>query len=108
MTCLEDGRIIVLEREVYVPGGSIIEKALGAFTLSTLYVVDPLNDKGGILEKRLLIKVVTSALNLANYEGLCLGPKLSGNRQILLLIADSQNGQGGLTGEYLQIITMKN
>ena len=106
MTALEDGRLIMLEREVYVPGGSIIEKALGAFTLSTLYVVDPLKDKGGILEKKLLTRVVTSALNLANYEGMCLGPKLSGGRQALLLVADSQNGQGGLTGEYLQIFAI--
>ena len=107
MTALEDGRLIVLEREVYVPGGSVIEKALGAFTLSTLYVIDPLRDRSGILEKKLLTKVVTSALNLANYEGMCLGPRLSGGRQSLLLIADSQNGQGGLTGEYLQIFAIK-
>jgi hypothetical protein len=107
MTALEDGRLIMLEREVYVPGGSIIDKALGAFTLSTLYIVDPLNDKGGILEKKLLTRVVTSALNLANYEGICLGPKLSDGRQALLLIADSQNGQGGLTGEYLQLLAIK-
>ena len=107
MTAMEDGRLIMLEREVLVPGGSIIEKALGAFTLSTLYIVDPLNDKGGILEKKLLTRIVTSALNLANYEGMCLGPRLSGGRQALLLIADSQNGQGGLTGEYLQIMAIK-
>ena len=107
MTALEDGRLVVLEREVYVPGGSVIEKALGAFTLSTLYVVDPLHDKGGILEKKLLTRVVTSALNLANYEGMCLGPKLSGGRQSILLIADSQNGQGGLTGEYLQVLAIR-
>lgn len=107
MTALEDGRLIVLEREVYVPGGSVIEKALGAFTLSTLYIVDPLHDKGGILEKKLLARILTSAINLANYEGMCLGPKLSGGRQSLLLVADSQNGQGGLTGEYLQILSIK-
>lgn len=107
MTALEDGSLIVLEREVYVPGGSVIEKALGAFTLSNLYIVDPLHDKGGILEKKLLTRVVTSALNLANYEGMCLGPKLSGGRQSLLLVADSQNGQSGLTGEYLQIFAIK-
>ena len=107
MTALEDGRLIMLEREVLVPGGGIIEKALGAFTLSTLYLVDPLNDKSGILEKKIVTRIVTSALNLANYEGMCLGPKLSGGRRALLLIADSQNGHGGLTGEYLQILAIK-
>lgn len=107
MTALEDGRLIILEREVLVPGGGVIEKALGSFTLSSLYVVDPLHDKSGILEKKLLTRLVTSALNLANYEGMCLGPELSGGRRALLLVADSQNGQGGLTGEYLQILAIK-
>lgn len=107
MTALADGRLLTLEREVYVPGGSVIEKALGAFTLCTLYVVDPLSDKSGILEKKIVARIVTSALNLANYEGMCLGPALSGGRQSLLLVADSQNGQGGLTGEYLQIMAIK-
>lgn len=107
MTVLPDGRLITLEREVYVPGGSIIEKALGAFTLSTLYVIDPLKDKAGILQKQQLCRVVTSALNLANYEGMCLGPKLSGGRQTILLLADSQNGSGGLTGEYLHLIAIR-
>ena len=31
---------------------------------------------------------------LANYEGMCLGPKLNDGRQTLILIADSQNGMG--------------
>ena len=33
-------------------------------------------------------------MNLANYEGMCLGPKLNDGRQTLILIADSQNGMG--------------
>jgi len=104
MTALEDGRLVVLEREVYVPGGGVIEKALGSFTVASLYVVDPLHDKAGILEKKLLQRIVTSALNLANYEGLCLGPRLADGRQTLLLIADSQGGKNGLTAEFLQIL----
>ena len=32
--------------------------------------------------------------NFANYEGMCLGPKLSGGRQAVLLIADSQGRAG--------------
>lgn len=107
MTVLDDGRLITLEREVYVPSGSVLDKALGAFTLSTLYVIDPLHDTAGILGKEVLCRVVTSALNLANYEGLCLGPRLSGGARLLLLLADSQAGAGGLTAEYIQLIAIQ-
>ena len=32
--------------------------------------------------------------NLANYEGMCLGPKQDGSRQCIILVADSQNRAG--------------
>ena len=32
--------------------------------------------------------------NLANYEGMCLGPKHDGSRQSIILVADSQNRAG--------------
>lgn len=107
ITALDDGRLIVLEREVYVPGGNYFQKAMGSFTRTCLYVVDPVNDKAGILQKQLLTSFTTGALNLANYEGMCLGPVLSDGSQSLLLIADSQGGQGGLTGEYIRILSLK-
>lgn len=106
MTALTDGRIVVLEREVYVPGGSLFEK-LGAFTESKLYSVSPKDDPAGILQKTLIAPVFrTNAFNLANYEGMCTGPVLQDGRQTLLLIADSQDGAEGLTSEYLQVIVL--
>jgi hypothetical protein len=33
-------------------------------------------------------------MNLANYEGICLGPKLDDGRQTILLINDSQSRRG--------------
>ena len=106
MTALPDGRIVVLEREVYVPGGSLFEK-LGAFTESKLYSVSPKDDPAGILQKTLIAPVFrTNAFNLANYEGMCTGPVLQDGRQTLLLIADSQDGAEGLTSEYLQVIVL--
>lgn len=107
MTALPDGRLVVLEREVYVPGGSILEKALGAFTRMSLYVIDPLHDTSGILRKQLLTRFYTQALNLANFEGMTLGPALADGSRTLLLIADSQGGKGGLTGEYLYVLTIR-
>lgn len=107
MTALEDGRLVVLEREVYVPNGSVLEKALGSFTRISLFVTDPLHDTSGILSKKLLTRFYTQALNLANFEGMTLGPVLPDGSRTLLLIADSQGGKGGLTGEYLYIISIR-
>lgn len=108
MTVLPDGRLAVLEREVYVPGKvGTLTKMLESFTQTNIYTVSPAAEKPGrLLEKTLLLSIRTSALNLANYEGMCLGPVLEDGRQTMLLIADSQNGSGGLTREYLQVIAL--
>ena len=106
VTALDDGRLIVLEREVYVPGGNVFQKAVGSFTCISLFLVDPVNDTAGFLQKQLLTRFMTSALNLANFEGMCLGPKLADGRQTLILIADSQGGKSGLTGEYLKVFLL--
>ena len=105
MTVLPSGRLVVLEREVYVPGGSIWDM-MQAFTLTRLYLVDPLRDKAQVLEKTLLTSFYTSFLNLANFEGMCLGPVLPDGRQTLLLLADSQDGRGGLVGEYIRVLAL--
>lgn len=105
LTALPDGRLIVLEREVSVPGGDFIAR-LASFTATSLYLVDPLHDDHSPLKKTLLTRFVTSALNLANFEGMCLGPVLPDGRQTLLLLADSQNGSGGLTGEYIRVLSL--
>lgn len=105
MTALPDGRLIVLEREVYVPGGDIWAM-MGAYTHTILYLIDPLHDKSVPLQKTLLTHFYTSALNLANFEGMCLGPQLPDGRQTLLLLADSQDGSKGLTGEYIRVLSL--
>lgn len=107
LAALDDGRLIVLEREVYVPNGNVLIKALGARTWTKLYLVDPVNDKSGILRKSLLTSFITSSLNLANFEGMCLGPTLEDGSQVLILIADSQNGSGGLTKEYIKVLLIR-
>ncbi len=109
LAALDDGRIIVLEREVFVSGGGVLEKALNSFTQTKLYVVNPVADPSGILRKTLLKSFTTQPLSatFANYEGMCLGPILPDGRQTLVLIPDSQNGFGGLTQEYVKVIAFK-
>ena len=107
LAALDDGRLLVLEREVYVPQGSLWEKLQGAFTDIHIYVVDPVHDTAGLLRKSLLCSFTTGALNLANFEGMCLGPTLPDGRRTLILIADSQKGSGGLTNEYVKVILFR-
>lgn len=99
MAALDDGRLIVLEREVYVKTSTY-----AANGIAKLYVVDPVHDTAGILRKSLLTTINTSGQQLANYEGMCLGPTLSGDgSRCLILISDSQ----GTAKEYLQVVTIK-
>lgn len=98
MAALDDGRLIVLEREVYVKTTTYTANGV-----AKLYVVDPVHDTAGILRKSLLTTINTSGLQLANYEGMCLGPTLSDGSRCLILISDSQ----GTAMEFLQVVTIK-
>ena len=100
MAALDDGRLIVLEREVCVNTSLYI-----ASGIAKLYVVDPVHDTAGILRKKLLANIITSALNIANYEGMCLGPTLSDGSRCLILISDTQGSS--LVKEFLQVVTIK-
>ncbi len=105
MTVLPSGKIAVLEREVYIPSGGFFDM-LGSFTSNNIFIVDPSEGKGKVLKKKLLVKFMTSALDLGNYEGMCLGPTLKDGTQTLLLICDSQDGANGLTGEYIRVYAL--
>jgi len=129
ITALDDGRLFVLEREVYVPS-SLSQIVSDTFAKVKIYVVDPLHDEAGILRKSLLTAfqtgvediVVTSynppagyiSASLANYEGMCLGPDF-GDYHSLILIADSQGGSPqsymsmsmNLTKEWIKVILFK-
>ena len=106
LAALDDGRLLVMEREVYVPNGGFWDKLTNSFTKTDLYLVDPVHDTAGILRKSLLCSFTTGALDLANFEGMCLGPVLPDGRRTLVLIADSQKGAGGLTQEYVKVILL--
>ncbi|MCQ2130684.1 MAG: esterase-like activity of phytase family protein [Bacteroidales bacterium] len=87
---LDDGRLLVLERESNVDG-------LSVFCNNRIYIVNPgMTDEGSELEKELLIDLPTKSTNYANYEGLCLGPRLNDGSRILVLVSDSQANYHGL------------
>lgn len=107
LAALDDGRVLVLEREVYVPSNST-QLLSDSFTRMKIYAVNPASDTAGILRKTLVASFSTSALNLANYEGMCIGPTLPDGSTCLVLIPDSQGGAlYGLVKEYVKVITLK-
>ena len=92
LCALDDGRLLVLERQIRVP-----RLKLGASTTIRLYEVRPAEEP--MLQKRLVTEFRTH-LNLfsrrfANYEALCqLSPRH------LLLVADSQNRYKGFLRDW--------
>ena len=107
LAALDDGRVLVLEREVYVPNGNPIQMYTNSFTRMNIYAVNPASDTAGILRKTLVASFSTTAADLANYEGMCIGPTLPDGSTCLVLIPDSQGGSSGLTREYVKVITLK-
>ena len=104
LAALDDGRIVVLEREMYFP-----KKQIGSYCLVKLYVVDPgKHQPGEVLSKTLLTTFRTrfnlTRRNFANYEGICVGPKLADGRQLLILICDSQNQYKGVMRDWFKTI----
>jgi hypothetical protein len=106
LTALDDGRLLVLEREANVP-----THYLRAKVCCKLFVVNPAEgcqidattdmaslDPNRFLTKHLLATVTTHLTtvkqNFANYEGMCLGRTLADGRHTLLLVNDSQGGYG--------------
>ena len=106
LAALDDGRIVVLEREMYFP-----KKQIGSFALVRLYVVNPtLHKPGEILSKTLLTefrtKVNLTRRSFANYEGICIGPKLADGRQLLILVCDSQNQYRGVLKDWFKTVIL--
>lgn len=107
MIALDDGRLIVLEREFFV--------SLSPFVTCKLYVVNPttataiassdaLTASSPYLSKTLLYSFTTNTLaTVANYEGICLGPRLSNGNQTIILISDSQANYAGLK-DWLKVL----
>jgi len=112
----DDGQLLVLEREAFIP-----KIKLGAFCRCKLYLVNPLqeqpidarkplDDSAPFVKKRLLAEWKTSLsifdFSFANYEGMCLGPKLSDGSQVLILLSDSQDQYAGILRDYFKTIVI--
>lgn len=96
-----DGRLLVLEREVYVP-----RRKIGASVNVRLYETRPAT--ADTLQKRLLCTFTTriniTSRKFANYEGCCVAHRLADGRIILLLIGDSQNRFRGMLRDWFRTV----
>ena len=105
---LPDQRLLVLEREAFVPKGKI-----GAFVACKLYVVDPRESTTSSrpLSKRLLCswrtKLNLTARGWANYEGMCLGPRLADGSQVIILLSDSQAQYAGVLKDWWKTLVIR-
>ncbi|MCM1312112.1 MAG: esterase-like activity of phytase family protein [Bacteroides sp.] len=122
MAALDDGRLIVMEREMCV-----MKRYIGSYCTVRLFIVKPMEyaeietdtdvrmlSADRFLDKELLCEFTTHLnfrkMNLANYEGLCLGPKLDDGRLTILLLNDSQKAAGNALKrlkEYLKVIVVR-
>lgn len=110
MLALNDNSLLVLEREFFVPPSK-----LGAFVNCKLYQVWPddntKSEKGTTLYKKLVCEVRTTLSlfnhSVANYEGMCLGPKLSDGRQTIIMVSDSQNQYAGVLKDWFKVLILQ-
>lgn len=120
IAALPDGRLVVMERELSIP-----RRMVGARCRIRLFVVNPQNRvlippnsdapaSDCYLKKTPLADFTTYAklgrINYANYEGMCLGPRLSDGRQTLLLVNDSQAGAGNSLyhlKDYIRVLVVR-
>ena len=117
MTALDDGWLLVLERELLVTSSKI-----GSFVENKIYCVDPaesvaINQERGLdsdspYMRKVLIATWKTSLgllrqNLANYEGMCLGPRLADGSQVIVLCADSQDQYGGVLRDWFRTVTIR-
>ena len=121
LTALPNGHLLVMEREFHVA-----QNYLGSWVKVKIYQIKlPMNDSAiakdttahsfsnKILAKELVTKFSTRlnllSRSLANYEGMCLGPKLKDGRQTLILTNDSQGGFGNSFGrlkDYIKVLIL--
>ena len=101
MTALDDGSLLVLEREVFMPSEKI-----GSWCNCKIYQIVPGNaEKHLIHEWRTTLTLFNH--EFANYEGMCLGPKLDDGTQVLVLLADSQNRYWGFLSDWFKTLLLR-
>lgn len=106
LAALDDGQLVVLEREVHRTPNEI-----GSYVHVKLYVVNPSMQRAGDLLQKQLITEFRTKMNItdrsfANYEGICVGPKLNDGRTLLMLVSDSQDQYRGFLKDWFRTVAV--
>jgi hypothetical protein len=99
LCALDDGTLLVMEREAYVPHSKI-----GAWVKCKIYHYVPGLNASKTLLCQWTTRLTLLGWNFANYEGVCLGPRLKDGSRLLVLVADSQNQYAGVLKDWLKTI----
>ena len=117
MAALDNGCLLVLEREFLVTPSKF-----GSYVANKIYCVNPIQsmtisqdkvlDTNSPYMKKVLIATWKTSLslfhqNLANYEGMCLGPRLMDGSQVIVLCADSQDQYGGVLRDWFRTVVIR-
>lgn len=117
LASLDDGRLLVMEREFFVP-----KTKIRAFCNCKIYIVipdeacscdisKPLASTSTFLAKELLYswqtKLSLLGRSIANYEGMCVGPFLADGSRVLMLISDSQNQYKHVLKDWFRTVVIK-
>lgn len=125
MLVVNDTTLLVMERELNIPQNYNRAKChIRIYSVNPerqqplTDTSEPLSeqDESAFVSKKLVCSFSTGfrifgKKNLANYEGMCLGPKLDGNRQSIILVADSQNRAGNAfyhLKDYIKVLILEN
>ena len=108
LAALDDGQLIVLEREI-----RLTPKYIGSNVHVKLYVVNPSTQRANDLLQKQLVAEFSTKINItdrsfANYEGICVGPQLKDGRILLLLVADSQDQYKGYLKDWFKTVALAN
>ena len=103
MTALDDGSLLVLEREVFIP-----EEKFGAWANCKLYQFFPDANAPKHLVHEWKTDISLFHQDFANYEGMCLGPKLKDGSQVILFVADSQHRYMGVLSDWFKTLVVRN
>lgn len=113
LCALDDGRLLVLEREAFVS-----KRKFGSFVNCRLFVVSPYGvlqaqdaDSAETVAKEELVsfrtRISLTGFSFANYEGMCLGPQLYDGSRVVILISDSQNRYKGVLKDWFKTIVIR-
>lgn len=100
LVSMDDGTLLVLEREF-----KVADVKIGSWVMNKIFRITP-GKPGKTFVTGWRTVLGASGSTLANYEGMCLGPKLPDGRQVIILCADSQGRHFGVLRDWFRTVVL--